>query len=146
MGGMSETRARLEGVDVEYHPLARIRELGLGDPTPLPMTVKVLLEMLVRDLEAGRVDEGSVRALARWPEPAPAGTELPYTPARVLLQDFTGVPAVGDLAAMRTAIERAGGHPERVDPPVPAALVIDHSVQVRAFGNVGAYNEKIEPD
>jgi aconitate hydratase len=142
---MSDTRTLLQGVDgIEYHPLQRVRELGLGDPAPLPMTIKVLLEMLLRDLDAGRVEEASVRALARWPEKAAAGVELPYTPARVLLQDFTGVPAVVDLAAMRTAIERAGGHPERVDPQVPVDLVIDHSVQVDVFGNVRAYHDNIE--
>src|SRR5438067_6604437 len=142
---MSETRSRLEGADgLEYHPLERVRELGLGDAAPLPMTIKVLLEMLLRDLEAGRVDEGRVRALARWPETAGAGVELPFTPARVLLQDFTGVPAVVDLAAMRTAIEKAGGHPERFDPQVPVDLVIDHSVQVDVFGNVRAYQDNIE--
>src|ERR1700704_5790200 len=141
---MSDTRTRLQGAGgVEYHPLERVRELGLGDPTRLPMTIKVLLEMLLRDLDAGPVGEDSVRALASWPEKAAAGTELPYTPARVLLQDFTGVPAVVDLAAMRTAIEKAGGHPERVDPQVPVDLVIDHSVQVDAFGNVRAYNDNI---
>src|SRR5207237_903222 len=111
---------------------------------PLPMTIKVLLEMLLRDLEAGRVEEASVRALAGWPKKPPEGTELPFTPARVLLQDFTGVPAVVDLAAMRTAIEKAGGHPERVDPQVPVDLVIDHSVQVDVFGNVRAYQDNIE--
>jgi len=142
---MSDTRTPLQGVDgVEYHPLQRVRELGLGDPEPLPMTIKVLLEMLLRDLDAGRVEESSVRALARWPDRAAAGVELPYTPARVLLQDFTGVPAVVDLAAMRSAIEKAGGHPERVDPQVPVDLVIDHSVQVDVFGNVRAYHDNIE--
>jgi len=142
---MSDTRTPLQGVDgVEYHPLQRVRELGLGDPEPLPMTIKVLLEMLLRDLDAGRVEEASVRALARWPDRAAAGVELPYTPARVLLQDFTGVPAVVDLAAMRSAIEKAGGHPERVDPQVPVDLVIDHSVQVDVFGNVRAYHDNIE--
>src|SRR5438874_7370884 len=142
---MSETRSRLEGADgLEYHPLERVRELGLGDAAPLPMTIKVLLEMLLRDLEAGRVEEASVRALAGWPKKPPEGTELPFTPARVLLQDFTGVPAVVDLAAMRTAIEKAGGHPERVDPQVPVDLVIDHSVQVDVFGNVRAYQDNIE--
>ncbi|HEX6350025.1 MAG TPA: aconitate hydratase AcnA [Candidatus Dormibacteraeota bacterium] len=142
---MSETRTRLQGVEgLEYHPLQAVRELGLGDSAPLPMTIKVLLEMLLRDLEAGRVEEASVRALARWPEKAGEDAELPYTPARVLLQDFTGVPAVVDLAAMRTAIEEAGGHPERVDPQVPVDLVIDHSVQVDVFGNVRAYHDNIE--
>ena len=141
---MKDARTRLEGTDLEYYRLDRLRELGVADPTRLPMTIKVLLEMLLRDLEAGRVQEVSVEALAKWPEPPPHEAELPYTPARVLLQDFTGVPAVVDLAAMRTAIAAAGGDPARVDPQVPADLIIDHSVQVDAFGNVRAYNTNIE--
>jgi aconitate hydratase len=140
---MNEARTRLEGTDLEYYRLDRVRDLG-GDPAQLPMTIKVLLEMLLRDADAGRVDDASVAALAAWPKPPPEGTELPYTPARVLLQDFTGVPAVVDLAAMRTAMEQRGGNPTRVDPQVPVDLVIDHSVQVDAFGNVRAYHTNIE--
>ena len=134
MGSMSELRARLTGTELDYYPLERAREAGYGDPSRLPRTVKVLLEMLLRDLDAGRVDEASVRALAGWPKPPPPDAELPYTPARVLLQDFTGVPAVVDLAAMRSALAEQGGDPGLVDPQVPADLVIDHSVQVDAFG------------
>jgi aconitate hydratase len=114
-----------------------------ADLAALPMTVKVLLEGLLRAAAAGRVTEADVAALARWPEPPPPGAELPFTPARVLLQDFTGVPAVVDLAAMRSAMERAGKDAGRIDPLVPADLVIDHSVQVDVFGSVRAYDSNI---
>src|SRR5256885_16988685 len=108
---MSETRSRLEGADgLEYHPLERVRELGLGDAAPLPMTIKVLLEMLLRDLEAGRVEEASVRALAGWPKKPPEGPEPPFTPAPGLLQAFHGRAPVRGSAAPRTAVEQAGGH------------------------------------
>src|SRR5581483_3017676 len=141
---MNDLRAKLSGTDLDYYPLAAVRERGLGDPERLPRTIKILLEMLLRDAEAGRVGEVSVRALASWPKEPPPEAELPYTPSRVLLQDFTGVPAVVDLAAMRTAMENAGRDPSRIDPHVPADLVIDHSVQVDAFGNVRAYHTNIE--
>jgi aconitate hydratase len=137
---MVETLAQLEGTDLRYHRLDRVREAGAGDPGPLPMTIKVLLEGLLR----AQVSEASVAALARWPQPPPAAAELPYTPARVLLQDFTGVPAVVDLAAMRAAMARAGRDAGRIDPLVPVDLVIDHSVQVDAFRSDGAYLVNIE--
>ena len=141
---MTDLRARLSGTELDFYPLDRVREAGFGDPSRLPRTIKVLLEMLLRELDKGRVSEESVRALTNWPQPPPPGAELPYTPARVLLQDFTGVPAVVDLAAMRTAIAEQGGDPSRIDPQVPADLIIDHSVQVDAFGNLRAYNQNIE--
>ena len=133
------------------HPLAgfenavihRLDSRPDADLAALPMTVKVLLEGLLRAAAAGRVTEADVAALARWPEPPPPGAELPFTPARVLLQDFTGVPAVVDLAAMRSAMERAGKDAGRIDPLVPADLVIDHSVQVDVFGSVRAYDSNI---
>src|SRR5207302_1618624 len=137
-------RARLQGTDLDYFPLRWVTEAGLGDPTRLSMTIKVLLEGLLRQLESGTVEEVSVRALASWPKPAPEAAELPYVPTRVLLQDFTGVPAVVDLAAMRSAMKRAGKEPSGIDPLVPADLVIDHSVQVDVFGNVDAYHRNIE--
>jgi aconitate hydratase len=114
-----------------------------ADLMTLPMTVKVLLEGLLRAAAGGRVKEADVAALARWPEAPPADAELPFTPARVLLQDFTGVPAVVDLAAMRSAMERAGKDAGRIDPLVPADLVIDHSVQVDVFGSIRAYDSNI---
>ncbi|HET9847498.1 MAG TPA: aconitate hydratase AcnA [Candidatus Dormibacteraeota bacterium] len=141
---MISTRTRLNGTDLDYYALARLAEAGFGDPNRLPMTIKILLEGLLREAESGRAGEQSVRALTRWPQPAPPDAELPYLPSRILLQDFTGVPAVVDLAAMRSAMKRAGKDAGRIDPLVPVDLVIDHSVQVDVFGNTGAYARNIE--
>ncbi len=134
-------RAPLAGF--ENTLLHRLDSRPDADLAALPMTVKVLLEGLLRAGAAGRVSEADVAALARWPEPPPPDAELPFTPARVLLQDFTGVPAVVDLAAMRSAMERAGKDAGRIDPLVPADLVIDHSVQVDVFGSIRAYDSNI---
>ena len=143
---MIRARARLAGTSLDYYRLDALREAGLADPGPLPVTVKILLEGLLRDAEAGRVKEKSVASLASWPAPTEPGAELPFTPSRVLLQDFTGVPAVVDLAAMRSAVQRAGKDPRLIDPLVPADLVIDHSVQVDAFGTNLAFNRNIEKE
>jgi aconitate hydratase A / 2-methylisocitrate dehydratase len=139
-----DTRRRLSGTELDHHSLPEAGRAGLGDVERLPMTVKVLLEMLLRGAERGDVSEASVRALAAWPSPPPAAAELPYMPARVLLQDLTGVPAVVDLAAMRSAMERAGRDAGRIDPRIPVDLVIDHSVQADFFGTARAYHANIE--
>jgi aconitate hydratase A / 2-methylisocitrate dehydratase len=141
---MASTRQRLASTALDYYPLSRLADAGYGDPSRLPVTVKILLEGLLRQMEAGRASETSVRALTRWPERPPADAELPYLPSRVLLQDFTGVPAVVDLAAMRSAMQRAGKDANRIDPLVQADLVIDHSVQVDAFGSLASYARNIE--
>jgi aconitate hydratase len=139
-------RAALGGVDgVEMYRLDRLAALGVADPSGLPVTVKILLENLLRHSGERHVAEGDVEALARWAPGAGADErERAFTPARVLLQDFTGVPAVVDLAAMRSAMTRAGGDPSLVDPLVPVDLVVDHSVQVDAFGSAQAYSANIE--
>ena len=134
-------RASLDGFDNTL--VYRLDSRSDARLDTLPMTVKVLLEGLLRAQALGRVEEADVAALARWPEPPTDGAELPFTPARVLLQDFTGVPAVVDLAAMRSAMERAGKDAGRIDPLVPADLVIDHSVQVDVFGSLRAYESNI---
>jgi aconitate hydratase len=131
-------RKKLKGTDFEFYPLG-----GLGQD--LPMTVKVLLESLIRLVEAGVTEESNIAALARWPAPT-ADTELPFLPARVLMQDFTGVPAVVDLAAMRSAMQRAGKNAGKVDPLVPVDLIIDHSVQVDSFGFRDSYTRNIEKE
>src|SRR5436190_605347 len=113
------------------------------DPLTLPYTVCVLLENLLRRAGTVHVREDDVRALAAWPTPAP-GAQLAFMPARVLMQDLTGVPAVVDLAALRAAVARRNADPGRVDPLVPVDLVIDHSVQVDAFGSDKAYARNIE--
>jgi len=104
----------------------------------LPFSLKILLENLLRREDGVNVTAGDIEFLARWDAQAEPSREIAYMPARVLMQDFTGVPAIVDLAAMRDAIHALGGDPERVNPLVPAELVIDHSVQVDEFGAVGA--------
>jgi aconitate hydratase len=115
----------------------------LVDPLRLPYTVCVLLENLLRRAGSEHVSEADVRALAAWPAD-PGDAQLAFMPARVIMQDLTGVPAVVDLAAMRSAVARRGGDAARVDPLVPVDLVIDHSVQVDAFGSGMAYERNID--
>ena len=110
----------------------------------LPVTVKILLENLLRHAGGGVVDPADVETLLAWRPGAAAEAEIPFMPARVLLQDFTGVPAVVDLAVMRDAMADLGGDPGKVNPLVPADLVIDHSVQIDRFGTPGAFAFNVE--
>ena len=119
----------------------RLDAAGARNLERLPYTVKVLLENMLRGAATSPdlVSAGDVRALANWDPTQPAEAELPFMPARVILQDFTGVPCVVDLAAMRDAIAEMGGDPSKINPLVPADLVIDHSVQVDQFGSDAAF-------
>ena len=110
------------------------------DLSRLPFSLKILLENLLRREDGVNVTAAEIEFLANWDAKAEPSREIAYMPARVLMQDFTGVPAVVDLAAMRDAIKTLGGDPERVNPLAPAELVIDHSVQVDEFGTVGAFD------
>ena len=110
------------------------------DLSRLPFSLKILLENLLRREDGLNVTAAEIEFLAKWDAKAEPSREIAYMPARVLMQDFTGVPAVVDLAAMRDAIKTLGGDPERVNPLAPAELVIDHSVQVDEFGTVGAFD------
>ncbi|HZN43640.1 MAG TPA: aconitate hydratase AcnA [Actinomycetota bacterium] len=136
-------RTRLETGEgaVDLYSLPWLAEEGIADPSGLPHTVKILLENLLRRTGGEDVSDDDVRALARWPQPA---ADIAFMPGRVLMQDFTGVPAVVDLAAMRSAVARAGGDPARVNPLVPVDLIIDHSVQVDLFRSPEAYEANIE--
>jgi aconitate hydratase len=128
-----------------YFRLEALARRGAGDVSRLPMTVKILLENLLRHAGDRFVSDEDVVALAGWDgRPPEHDRERAFVPARVLLQDFTGVPAVVDLAAMRSAVQRSGGDPSRIDPLVPVDLVVDHSVQVDAFGSASAYGRNIE--
>jgi aconitate hydratase len=122
--------------EVEIYSLKTLDEKVGGDVFSLPFSVRVLLESLLRNCGGKFVQEEDVEALASWPESV--GGELAYLPARVVMQDFTGVPAVVDLAAMRSAMKAVGGDPKKINPLVPSDLVIDHSVQVDAFGSPAA--------
>src|SRR6266702_4390854 len=143
---MIATPSRLAGTELDIYPINALPKNSHADPSSLPMTVKVLLEGLLRLSETGSADDRSVSALAAWPAPPPTDAQLPFLPARVLMQDFTGVPAVVDLAAMRSAMRRAGKDAGKVDPLVPVDLIIDHSVQVDAFGFRDAYTRNIEKE
>jgi len=121
------------GRTVSFYRLRALEQEGIAEIGRLPFTIRIFLENLIRSHEKGLVPWEEVVRLARW-SPSAGSQEIPFMPARVLLQDFTGVPAVVDLAAMRSAVVRLGGDPARVNPLVPADLVIDHSVQVDFYG------------
>ena len=123
---------------VGIYRLSRLEDQGLGNITALPYSIRNLLEAVLRTCDGYVVTEEDVRSLAAWNAAAPAKVEIPFKPARVVLQDFTGVPAVVDLAAMRSAMERLGGDPRKINPLIPVDLVIDHSVQVDRFGTSDA--------
>lgn len=125
-----------------YTSLASLATRTGADIARLPHTVKILLENIARRVGGRDVSTADVESLAHWPNGEEAS--LAFMPARVLMQDFTGVPAVVDLAAMRSAMQRAGADPRRVNPFVPVDLVIDHSVQVDRFGSTGAYDANLE--
>ena len=122
------------GRKFEIHRLAALEKAGFS-LARLPFSLRILLENLLRTEDGRQVKEADIRALAGWEPKAEPTREIAFTPARVLLQDFTGVPAVVDLAAMRAAMRQLGGDPERINPLLPAELVIDHSVQVDEFGH-----------
>ena len=124
--------------------LDQLEKAGLGAVSRLAFSVKILLEAVLRNCDGKLVTEEDVSALAGWQAKNPGDREIPFQPARVVLQDFTGVPSVVDLAAMRSAVNRLGGDPKRINPDVPVDLVIDHSVQVDVFGTTAAYQRNAE--
>ncbi len=141
-------RSILEGAygKITYYKLAALSEKGVENLDRLPFTIRIVLENLLRNAGGELVSEDDVLSLARW-TPGHAATseaEYPFMAGRVLLQDFTGVPAVADLAAMRSAVARIGGDPQKINPLVPADLVIDHSVQVDSFGSTLAFERNVD--
>src|SRR5881396_3768616 len=128
VGDRSFSIFRLGAVEKAYPEAAR-----------LPFALKILLENLLRTEDGRAVRAEDIEALAGWQPAAEPSREIAFTPSRVLLQDFTGVPAVVDLAAMRDAMKRLGGDPRRINPLLPVELVIDHSVQVDEYGSALAF-------
>ncbi len=127
----------------DIHRLEFLEKQGVSHLAKLPFSLRILLENLLRCEDGRSVRQDDIRALASW-KPGAAEKEIAFMPARVLLQDFTGVPAVVDLATMREAVNRMGGNPKRINPLFPAELVIDHSVQVDSFGSVNAFGLNAE--
>jgi aconitate hydratase len=145
--GARATLTTSAGTTVSYSRLATLAETGVAQLDRLPVTIKILLENLLRHVGSEFVDTEDVHTLGNW-QPGAAvegdGIELPFMPGRVVLQDFTGVPAVVDLAAMRSAVDRLGGDVTRINPLIPVDLVIDHSVQVDRFGTSLAFGRNVE--
>ena len=133
------SRAKLGGAD--FFALEALEREGLGTISRLPFSLRVLLEALLRGADGETIREEDAAALAGWNPAAPGRREIPFRPARVVLQDFTGVPALVDLAAMRSALARMGGDPSRINPQTPVDLVVDHSVSVDSFGTPMAHRE-----
>ena len=140
----SKKTLEANGKTYHYFDINTVADKGWGDLSKLPFSLKVLLENLLRFEDGDSVTSADVEAVMRWLENKRSDKEINYRPARVLMQDFTGVPGVVDLAAMRDAIKKAGGDPTRINPLTPVDLVIDHSVMVDKFGNPQAFSENVE--
>ena len=130
-----------EGV---FYSLPRLEAAGLGPISRLPVSIRIVLESVLRNCDGRKVREQDVRVLAAWQAKKPASEEIPFVVARIVLQDFTGVPLLVDLAAMRNAVAAAGQDPAMIEPLVPVDLVVDHSVQVDFFGSADALRLNLE--
>ncbi|MHC3439870.1 aconitase family protein, partial [Natrialbaceae archaeon A-gly3] len=133
----------IDGSAYKMADLTVLEEQGLCDLEKLPVSIRILLESVVRNADGEYITEQDIKNAASW-EPDVPDVEVPFQPSRVVLQDLTGVPAVVDLAALRSAADRADKDPSIVEPEVPCDLVIDHSVQVDYFGSEDAYEKNVE--
>ena len=131
----------MQGKSYDYFSLAEAAKT-LGDISRLPVTLKILLENVLRFEDGTSYTVDDAHAIAGWLAAAHSDKEVPFRPARILMQDFTGVPAVVDLAAMRDGITRLGSNPQKVNPLVPVDLVIDHSVQIDVFARADALQQE----
>src|SRR5436190_18257616 len=127
-----------------FHSLPAMEKAGVGAISKLPVSIRLVLESILRNCDGKKVSEASVRALANWKPNAPRTEEIPFIVARIVLQDFTGVPLLVDLAAMRSAVARMGKDPKIIEPLVPVDLVVDHSVQVDFAGTPDALQRNLD--
>ena len=134
----------VNGQDYTIFSLKAAEKNGLGDLSTLPFSLKILLENLLRYEDGNTVSKADIEAMAGWLKNCSAKREIAYRPARVLMQDFTGVPAVVDLAAMRDAMKNLGGNPEKINPISTVDLVIDHSVQVDNFATINSFKQNVD--
>src|SRR3989304_5737802 len=126
-----------------YYSPPPAKKNGLKGISRLPFSLKVLLENLLRNEDGRTVTKEDIQAVAQWLKTKTSEREIAFRPARVLMQDFTGVPAVVDLAAMRDAMEKLGGDPKKINPLVPVDLVIDHSVIINFYGDNSAFKKNV---
>ncbi len=129
-----------------YYSLPSLEEQGIGKISRLPVSIRIMLESVLRHTGLGKITEDNVKALANWNAAEPGVAEVPFIVSRVILQDFTGVPLLVDLAAMRDAVADAGFDPKIIEPQVPVDLVVDHSVQVDRFGTKDAFMFNLETE
>ena len=143
---LHNSRASFEvnGKTYKYYRLAAIEEAGIANVSRLPYSIKVLLESVLRQYDGYVIKEDHVNELAKWGKDANTEAEVPFKPSRVVLQDFTGVPVVVDLASLRSAMKEMGGDPAKINPAIPVDLVIDHSVQVDKYGNAAALQANMD--
>ncbi|MDA3130059.1 aconitate hydratase AcnA [Aliibacillus thermotolerans] len=127
-----------------YYDIQELEKAGIGETSKLPYSIKVLLESVLRQYDGKVIKKEHVESLAKWGQPEGGTEDVPFKPSRVILQDFTGVPAVVDLASLRKAMADIGGDPQQIDPEIPVDLVVDHSVQVDAFGTPDALRRNME--
>jgi len=132
------------GQEAQLHSLPALEERGVGPISRLPVSIRIVLESVLRNCDGKKVRRKDVETLANWNAKSPANEEIPFVVARIVLQDFTGVPLVVDLAAMRSAVKRLGGDPKIIEPLVPVDLVVDHSVQVDFAGSAEALRLNME--
>jgi aconitate hydratase len=133
-----------DGQQGTFYSLPQLERAGVGPISKLPVSIRLVLESVLRNCDGKRVAEAAVRALANWKPKEPRTEEIPFVVARIVLQDFTGVPLLVDLAAMRSAVQRLGKNPKIVEPLVPVDLVVDHSVQVDFAGTALAMHKNLE--
>src|ERR1700757_3890499 len=126
------------------YSLPALEEQEIGKISRLPVSIRIVLESVLRNCDGKKVRRKDVETLANWNAKSPVNAEIPFVVARIVLQDFTGVPLVVDLAAMRSAVKRLGGNPQIIEPLVPVDLVVDHSVQVDFFGSAQALRLNLE--
>ncbi|MBF4500540.1 aconitate hydratase AcnA [Savagea sp. SN6] len=140
----SRTSFDLNGKTYNYYRIKALEEAGVANVSKLPYSVKVLLESVLRQHDGYVIQDNHVENLAKWGKDADKDAEVPFKPSRVILQDFTGVPVVVDLAALRSAMAEMGGDPQQINPEIPVDLVIDHSVQVDQYGTEAALNANMK--
>src|SRR3954471_20840328 len=127
-----------------FYSLPSLEKAGVGPISKLPVSIRLVLESVLRNCDGKRVVENNVKALANWKPTVPRTEEIPFVVARIVLQDFTGVPLLVDLAAMRSAVSRLGKNAKIIEPLVPVDLVVDHSVQVDFYGNADALRRNLD--
>ena len=132
------------GQKVTYYSLPALEEAGVGPISKLPVSIRIVLEAVLRNFDGKRVSENDVKTLANWNAKKPVSDEIPFVVARIVLQDFTGVPLLVDLAAMRHAVQKLNKNPKLIEPLVPVDLVVDHSVQVDVAGTATAMQQNLE--